>query len=164
MVKILWLKEFKNAAYGMKCPYVPLSAKGYKQCCAVVSSCLSSPSLPLHCLSSLSLWAHVCFCSRLQPAWLTTMILTKRMERSRLDRQIASEQSALSLCANSVSSLSLSLSPSLHRSIFFLFSISVFTWGETCIREDWQQEWGVCPALKSWLWPAAGWELGTWKH
>lgn len=46
--------------------------------------CLPSPSLPLCSLSSPSLWAHVCFCSRLRPAWLTMMILTKHRERSRL--------------------------------------------------------------------------------
>lgn len=73
-------------------------------------------------------WAHVCFCSLLQPAWLTMMILTKLMERSRLDRQIASEQSALSLCANSVSSLS--LSPSLH--LFSFRHLCVYLRGDVC--------------------------------
>lgn len=102
----------------MKCPCVPLTAEG-RQCCAVVSSLL--PSFLGSCLLLFSSPA----------AWLTMMILTKRMERSRLNRQIASEQSALSLCSNSASSH--------HLSIF------VFTCGGTCVREDLAAWRGVLP-------------------
>lgn len=127
---------------------------------AVLYCHLASPHPPW--LSSLSLWAHVCFCSCLQPAWLTTMILTKRMERSRLDLQIASEQSALSLRANSVSSLPLSLSPSLHRSIFIsLLHLCVYLEGGVSGRIG--SRIGEFALLCS-SWPTAGWELWTWKH
>lgn len=80
-------------------------------------------------LSSLSLWAHVCFCSPLQPAWVTMMILTKRRERSRLAGKLPQSNQpclfALTVWA---------LCPCRHLAIspcFFLFlSFSVFTqWG-----------------------------------
>lgn len=136
---------------------------------------LFSP-LPL-CPSTPSLWAHVCFCSCLQSAWLTMMILTRRGERSRLARQIASKQSALSLCANSGSCLSLSFARSLCRhlaispSLLSPLRLSVCLprgWkgvGETCVCEDWQWESdgeGLLWSLSSDL--QLGRRLGTWKH
>lgn len=108
----------------------------------------------------------------LRPAWLTMMILTRRMERSRLAGKLPqSNQPRLSpltvwvlcFCRH------LAITPSLHHSIFFLsppICLCVYPVGEMCVREDWQQDrrGEVCPALKSRLWPAAEQGLGTWKH
>lgn len=134
--------------------WLPLASKQHGD---VVSSRLSSPSHPL---STPALWARVCFCSCLQSAWLTVIILTKRGERSRL--QIASKQSALSLSALTAQTLHLCrhLCP---VSIFSLSSsISVFTRGGGAVScatgrfGSLSEVKAVSPALKSRLWPAVG--------
>lgn len=136
--------------------WLPLASEQHGD---VVSSCLSSPSHPL---STPALWARVCFCSCLQSAWLTVIILTKRGERSRL--QIASKQSALSLSALTAQALRLCRHfCSIFVSIFSLSSsISVFTRGGGAVScatgrfGSLSEVKVVRPALKSRLWPAVG--------